>query len=49
MLSTVMDTMVTRIALTLCLNLGNFANMILGEILKLDSYENVFFVTQTNV
>ena len=29
--------MVTRIALTLCLNLGNFANMISGEILKVDT------------
>ena len=38
MLLTVMVTMVTRIALTLCFNLGtNFANMISGEILKVDT------------
>ena len=37
MLLTVMVTMVTRIALTLRLNLGNFANIISGEILKIDT------------
>ena len=49
MLLTVEVTMVTRIPLTLCLNLGNFANMISGEIFKVDTSENVFFVTQTYV
>ena len=37
MLLTVTVTMVTMIALTLSLNLGNFANMISGEILKADT------------
>ena len=49
MLLTVMVTMVTRIALNLCSNLGNFANMISGEILKVDTSENVSSITQTNV